>query len=87
MIEPSPGVVFQTLGDEAVLYDLDTETFFALNETSTRMWHLLSDGAEPATVCTAICDEYAVEADRVRSDLEAFIAQLVDRGLAQESAA
>ncbi len=86
MIEPSPGVVFQTLGDEAVLYDLDTETFFALNETSTRMWHLLTDGTEPAAVCSTMCEEYDVQADQLRNDLDDFVAQLLERGLAHESA-
>jgi len=87
MIEPSSGVVFQALGDEAVLYDLDTETFFALNETSARMWHLLVGGTEPGAVCATMCEEYEVDPEQLNADLQAFIGQLLTRGLAQETAA
>jgi hypothetical protein len=82
-VAPAPNVLFRELGGEAVILDLKTERYLGLDETGTRMWRLLTELDSVQTAYAALLDEYEVEPDRLRQDLEGFLNQLQDHGLIQ----
>ena len=74
-------VLFKDLGDEAVLLDLETETYFGLNATGTRLWKLLTDGATIGEALEAMFDEFEVTRHELDRDTSALLDELVRRGL------
>ena len=79
--KPSDDVLFQAVGDEAVLLDVDTERYFGLDPVGTRIWKLLSQDDRLTQVFDVLCAEYEVEPARLESDLLALIGQLADARL------
>ena len=74
-------VVFRRVGGEAVILDLDTQRYYTLDETGTRMWQLLAEHGEPARVVEAMLAEYDVEREVVERDLAKLVAELMEEGL------
>lgn len=80
-IQVMPSVLFRRFGEEAVLLDLDSEMYFSLNETGALMWEHLAAGRAPEEICTAMTDEFDVEAEQVEADLVVLVEALESAGL------
>ncbi len=77
----SPDVLISNMDGEAVLLDLQSETYFGLDEVGTRMWNALA-GAESIQVAfDVLASEYDVEPDQLRQDLEELLNRLSEQGL------
>jgi PqqD family protein of HPr-rel-A system len=74
-------VLSRDLDGEAVLLDLRSGKYFGLNGTGARVWALLKDGLERPEIAKVLTEEFEVDEDRARADVDAFIAALTDRGL------
>lgn len=77
-------MVGEVLDGEAVLLDLTSGKYFALNATATRMWQLLSEDGDPDTVVRALLAEVDTDEPTLRADLERLVADLVGRGILVE---
>ena len=75
-MKPNPNVLFKRLGDEMVLFNLDTDHFYELNGTAARFWELLSSGQEATQVRTQMLDEFVVEPEQLAREAEALLASL-----------
>ena len=84
-MEPTPHylfsqeVLFQPLGEEAVLLNLQNNRYYGLNEVGARMWQLLQEHGELYAVVAQMVAEYEVEEAVLRQDLQTLIAQLVEQ--------
>lgn len=78
----SPEVLFQAIDDEAVLLDMASEEYFALNELGMRMWQLLSENGKTAEAIQHLLLEYEVDETTLRQDMAEWIGELVDLGMA-----
>ena len=81
----SPEVLFQPLGDEAVLLNLHNNRYYGLNEVGARMWQLLQEHGALDAVVTQMVAEYEVDEATLRQDLQTLIAQLVEQEMLAES--
>jgi predicted RND superfamily exporter protein len=79
-------VMFRVLGDEAVLLNLATGTYFGLDDVGTRMWQLISEHGSMDKVIEIMLDEYEVEERQLRDDLAKLINQLSEKGLVKADA-
>jgi hypothetical protein len=77
----SSDVIFQVIDDEAVILDMVSEEYFAINELGKRMWQLLSSNSNIDAAIQQLLLEYDVEEPALRQDMAAWIDQLVDLGL------
>jgi hypothetical protein len=77
----APQVLCRDLGDEAVLLDLATETYFGLNATGTRLWRLLTGGATIRDALATLASEFDVDTETVDRDMTELLDELVERGL------
>jgi hypothetical protein len=77
----TPHVLCKDLGDDAILLDLETETYFGLNAAGSRLWNLLTTAPTIRDAFAAMLEEYDVVPDELERDMSALIADLVDRGL------
>jgi hypothetical protein len=75
-MKPNPNVLFKRLGDEMVLFNLDTDHFYELNGTAARFWELLSSGQEAKQVNAQMLDEFVVEPEQLSREAEALLASL-----------
>ena len=77
----SPEVHSQEVGGETVLLDLQSESYFGLDEVGTRIWQLLQQNGEVQSIFETILDEYNVEEVQLRRDLEELVEKLLEAGL------
>lgn len=76
-------VMVQELGGESVLLNLHSERYFGLDEVGTRMWALLTASESIQAAYDALLEEYEVESELLRRNLEELIAKLVENGLVE----
>ena len=74
-------VLVRFLDKEAVLLNLETERYFGLDETGTRMWQLTIVAPNIAAAYQKLVDEYEVEAETLREDLIELLNKLAANGL------
>jgi hypothetical protein len=74
-------VMARQVGEETVILDLASGTYFGLDPVGARIWQLLSEGRALAEVCEAMLAEYEVSRDEIERDLSELLDALVDKGL------
>ena len=80
-VEISKTVLFRELDGEAVILDLNSERYYGLDDVGTRMWQLLSEHGDVATVHAHLLAEYDVEPPQLANDLATLIDKLASAGL------
>jgi len=81
--ETLPHVLVRFLDKESVLLNLETERYYGLDETGTRMWQVLTAAPSIAAAYQELQNEFDVESDLLRLHLTELLARLVDNGLLQ----
>ncbi|MGB2635253.1 MAG: PqqD family protein [Candidatus Acidiferrum sp.] len=74
-------VLVRHLDGETVLLNLDTEKYFGLDATGTRMWELATHSSGIETAFATLTDEFEVEPDVLRTHFVELLTQLVENGL------
>ncbi len=80
-VKARDGVMFREIAGESVLLNLDSETYFGLDETGTAMWTVLVTAPSVGAAFDTLAEEYEVEPETLRADLAAFIERLAEAGL------
>jgi len=76
-------VLVRFLDRESVLLNLETEQYFGLDETGTRMWQLLTGSPNIDAAYQELLAEFDVEPELLRSNLAELLSRLVESGLLQ----
>jgi hypothetical protein len=79
--ETLPHVLVRFLDKESVLLNLETERYYGLDETGTRMWQLLTASPSIEVAYQELQNEFDVESELLRLHLTELLARLVDNGL------
>ena len=74
-------VAFRVIDGEAVLLDLDNGVYYTLNEVGTLAWGLCDGLTSTEVIVTAITDEYQVDTEAAREDLQELLSDLASEGL------
>lgn len=77
----SSEVLSQEVTGETVLLDLNSESYFGLDEVGTRIWQLLREGKDLEQVSETMLAEYEVDIDQLQADLDELIEKLSEAGL------
>jgi hypothetical protein len=80
-------VISRELEGEAVILNLETGTYFGLNEVGTRIWSLLQEHGSLSKVLDTIQQEYEATPQVLESDLFRLIEELRAKGLVSISRA
>jgi hypothetical protein len=81
--ETLPHVLVRFLDKESVLLNLETERYFGLDETGTRMWHVVTSTPSIDAAFRELQNEFDVESELLRLHLTELLGRLVDNGLLQ----
>ena len=76
-------VLVRILDRESVLLNIETEQYFGLDETGTRMWQLLVGSPSIDAAYQELLAEFDVESELLRSNLMELLSRLVESGLLQ----
>jgi Coenzyme PQQ synthesis protein D (PqqD) len=76
-------VLIRFLDKESVLLNIETERYFGLDETGTRMWQLVTAAPNIETAYHQLLGEYEVQPEPLRNDLIELLGRLVENGLLQ----
>jgi hypothetical protein len=74
-------VIFRQVGNETVLLDLSSGTYFGLDPVGTRMWQLIETGSSLAEVVDQIAEQYEISRDVLEQDALAFARDLIQKKL------
>ena len=80
-VTASPDVLFRVVGDEAVLLNLKTELYLGLNPMGTEMWTVLTNTRSLQSAYDTLLQEFDVEPERLRRELDEFVGKLLEQGL------
>ncbi|MGH9743791.1 MAG: PqqD family protein [Candidatus Acidiferrum sp.] len=82
-VELPTHVLVRFLDKESVLLNLETERYFGLDETGTRMWQLVTASPSIDAAYRELQNEFDVESEVLRTHLSELLGRLVDNGLLQ----
>jgi hypothetical protein len=74
-------VMARQVGDETVILDLASGTYFGLDPVGARIWQLLGEGKTLAEICQMMLEEYEVEREQLETDVLRLTGELLERGL------
>ena len=76
-----PQVMDRSVGDETVILNLESGTYYGLDPVGARMWQLLGEGKSLGEVCDVMLNEYDVARERLEADLLKLAEELANNGL------
>ena len=80
-VRPNPNVIFRRVGDEIVLFHLETDRFYELNGTAARFWELLSAEDNATEVYERMLEEFAVDRVQLTREARVLLTSLRQEGL------
>lgn len=76
ILQRSDNVTFEVVADEAILIDVNTGTYFSLNEVGTEFWQMLDGEHTIGQHAATIAAKYDVETAMVVDDLLELAAEM-----------
>jgi hypothetical protein len=74
-------VMARQVGEETVILDLASGTYFGLDPVGARIWKLMGEGKTLAEICETMLEEYEVEREQLETDVLRLTGELLERGL------
>ena len=82
-VRPAANVLVRELDGEAVLLNLENESYYGLDEIGARMWTVVNDSDSVEAAYTALIAEFDVDAQSLREDMQTLIDQWIEHGLSK----
>lgn len=75
-VKISDSVLFQEIGGEGVLLNMESEQYFGLDEIGARFWQILSENGDTSAALESLLAEYDVEPETLCRDLANLVDEL-----------
>lgn len=82
-VEVPAHVMVRFLDNESVFLNLETERYFGLDQTGTRMWQVITSSSNIEAAYQQLLSEFEVEPETLRSDLSGLLEKLMENNLLQ----
>ena len=82
-VRPADNVLIRELEGESVLLNLDSESYFGLDDVASRMWAVLTTSNSIQDSYEILAKEYEVPEQELRQDLGTLIEELIEHGLVE----
>lgn len=80
-IQISDNVLFQQIGGECILLDMQSEQYFGLDETGARIWEILSENGDTEVALARMLSEYEVDEATLKNDMYKLLCELENEKL------
>ena len=77
----NPSAISSELDGEAVILDMESGKYHGLDSTGTKIWALLEDKISLDDLVLKLTEEYSVECEQCKSEVESFVRQMLALGL------
>ncbi len=74
-------VMARQVGDETVILNLESGTYYGMDQVGTRIWQLMTEGKTFSEICDMAQVEYDVERQVLKQDVLKLSRELLDQGL------
>jgi hypothetical protein len=74
-------LAWRVIEAEAIVLDNRTSRYLSVNRTGAALWQLLSEGTSYERMVSQLVEQYGVDVDRARADVELFLGDCTERGL------
>lgn len=78
-------LAWRTVDDELIAIDVRDSTYLSANGSGLLMWNALAGGTTKAELVTSLVETYGIDAGTASTDVDAFLADLKERGLLDEA--
>jgi len=82
-VEISDGVIWRDLGGDVVILNVETGVYFGLDGSGGQIWRELVKHGSLEKTFESLKQQFDVETDELRHDLNELVDQLVQKGLVQ----
>lgn len=79
--QASPNHLYSEIDSEAVLLDINSGTYFGLNEVSNQIWQWLQTPTAEERLVELLLAEYEVSESQANADLQSFLQEMLNNGL------
>lgn len=73
--------LYSEIDSEAVILDVNSGTYYGLNEVSNRVWQLLQTPTSQERLLELLLEEYEVTLEAAKADLQTLLQDLLSNGL------
>lgn len=74
-------ILFTEVDGGIALMDVESGHYFHFKEIGGRIWHALDGQTSVTQICSALCEEYEVDAERCQTETVSFLKDLLDHKL------
>ena len=71
-------VVEAEMNNEMVMMEIETGSYFGVNEVGARIWKLLAEPKTVSDICDTLQLEFEVDADTCVQDVKKYLEQLIE---------
>jgi hypothetical protein len=82
-VKINDGVIWRELGEDVVILSVETGVYFGLDGPGGRIWRELVEHGSLKKTFASLKQQFDVEPDELRHDLDDLVNQLVEKGLVQ----
>lgn len=75
--------LYSEIDSEAVILDVNSGTYFGLNEVSNRIWQLLQTPTSQGSLIEQVLTEYDVSQEQLEQDVSALLQDMSNAGLVE----
>ncbi len=77
----SQSLLFNNIGDEVVMMDIEQGSYYGLEKVAARVWALTAEPVSVGSLCDRLTTEYQVTPDTCRREVGVFLEELLGRGI------
>lgn len=81
--QASSKYLYSEIDSEAVILDVNSGTYFGLNEVSNRIWQLLQTPTSSDSLVEQILEEYDAPPEEVEKDVRSLLNDMSNAGLVE----
>lgn len=81
LYKASSKYLYSEIDSEAVILDVNSGTYFGLNEVSNRIWQLLQTPTALDNLVAQIMEEYEVAPEQATADVQNLLDNMLNAGL------
>lgn len=79
--QASTKYLYSEIDSEAVILDINSGTYYGLNDVSNQIWQWLQTPASQDKLLGLLLEEYDVSSEEASADLERLLREMVSTGL------
>jgi hypothetical protein len=84
-LRPHGAVVHEDFGDETVIVNLETGSYYSTKSAGATIWAMVAQGATRTAVVGSVCTNYSGNPDEIASTTSTFLDELIGECLAVEN--